>query len=292
MKLEDALRAEQDLLDACREDPGLWNLIQAEREWLLYGEACDPLSPRAPEHALKLLQRGIYLELWNEPLARIAAGARVMVAGGGTGRFAQVLAQRGLRVELVDASAAAVERARRHLGPEVPATVGDLTEPETLEQAAYDLVLAVEVPCYASDPGRVMRHLRAALRPGGTLLYSVEARPGALFADRDLASPAAVAAVLDDGAIILPGRKHVHYYTRAEAGVLAQAVGLSVLDVAGVCYVPDGPFGALVDAARLHDPRHVDELLALERRCRSHPLLSELPRAWAVTATAESRAGR
>jgi SAM-dependent methyltransferase len=285
MKIEEALQREQALLSACVSDPGLWNLIQAEREWALYGDACDPLSPTAPEHKLKILQRDLYLEVWSEPLSGIAPDARAMVAGGGTGRFAQALSRHGLRVELVDASPEAIRRARRHLGEAVPARVGDLSRPDTLDAGAYDLVLAVEVPCYASDPPRIMRHLRAALKPGGTLLFSVEARPGAVLADRDLASPTAVRAVLEDGMITLPGLKHVHYYTREEAGGLARDAGLSVQAVEGVCYVPDGPFGTLVDAARLDESSHVAQIRELERRCRAHPQLRDLPRAWAVTAT-------
>jgi SAM-dependent methyltransferase len=286
MNIEEAFRQAEILRTACQSDPGLWNLLQAEHEWALYGDACDPLSPAAPEHALKLLERDLYLDVWSPAFSTVAAGARVMVAGGGTGRFAQVLSRRGFRVELVDASPEAVRRARRHLGESVPVSVGDVSRPDTLARGAYDLLLAVEVACYATDPSRVMQQLRAALKPGGNLLFSVEARPGALLSDRDLSSPAAVRAVLDDGVVTLPGLKHVHYYTRDQARALAQAAGFSVLGVEGVCYVPDGPLGRLVDAARLHDPSHVEEILDVERRCRSHPVLRELPRAWAVTATA------
>jgi len=286
MNVEEALRRERELLSACASDPGLWNLVQAEREWALYGDACDPLSPTAPEHALKILQRDLYLELWADPLSRIRPNARVMIAGGGTGRFAQALSQCGFSIELVDASPAAVERAQRHLGAAVSVRVGDITSPETLARESYDLLLAVEVPCYATEPDRVMRHLRAAMRPGGTVLFSVEARPGALLADRDLASPLSAKAILDEGVVTLPGLKHVHYYTRTEAGELAVQAGLSVQSVEGVCYVPDGPFGGFIDAARMHDPMHMGQIRQLERQCRSHPLLRELPRAWAVTAVA------
>lgn len=286
MNIGEALQRVEALWSACEADPGLWNLLQAEHEWALYGDAFDPLSPAAPEHALKALERDIYLEIWSATLSRIEARARVMVAGGGTGRFAQVLSERGFRVELVDASPEAVRRARRHLGESVPATVGDISCPDTLARGAYDLVLAVEVPCYATDPSRVMQQLRAALKAGGTLLFSVEARPGAILSDRDLSSPTAVRAVLDDGVITLPGLKHVHYYTRAEARELAEKAGLSVEGVEGVCYVPDGPLGRLVDAARLQEPSHTEQIRDVERRCRNHPVLRELPRAWAVAAVA------
>jgi S-adenosylmethionine-dependent methyltransferase len=282
--IQEALQQAESIRDACASNPGLWNIVQAEHEWALHGDACDPLSPAAPERALKALQRDIYFEIWAEPLSRVSAGSRAMVAGGGTGRFAQVLAQRGFRVELVDASPEAVRRAQRHLGNSVPTSVGDLSHPGTLAPDAYDLLLAVEVPCYVTDPPRVMQHLRTALRSGGMMLFSVEARPGALLADRDLTSPDAVRAVLDEGVITLPGLKHVHYYTRAEAAELARNAGLSVLGVDGVCYVPDGPLGALLDAARLDEPAHVEQIRDIERRCRSHPSLRELPRAWAVAA--------
>jgi SAM-dependent methyltransferase len=286
MKVEEALRQADALRSACQSDPGLWNLLQAEHDWALYGDACDPLSPAAPERALKALQRDIYLDVWQAALAATAPGSRVMVAGGGTGRFAQPLAQRGLRVELVDASPEAVRRAAKHLGDSIPVRVGDLGLPETLAVAAYDLVLAVEVACYATDPARIMQHLRAAVKPQGTLLYSVEARPGALMSDRDLSSPRSFRQIMDTGRITLPGLKHVNYYTRAEAAQLAAEAGLTVQDVQGVCYVPDGPFNGFIDATHLDDPEHLRELMAIERHCRDHALLRELPRAWAVTAVA------
>lgn len=284
MKFEEALKQAEAIRSACQSDPGLWNLIQAEQEWLLYGDACDPLSPSAPEYALKALERDIYLEVWADALSQVPTGGRVMVAGGGTGRFAQALAQRGYAVELVDASPEAVRRARDHLGASVPVSVGDVSQPDTLARSTYDLVLAVEVACYATQPARVMEQLRAALKPGGVLLFSVEARPGALLADRDLASAEAMTAVLDDGVITLPGHKHVRYFTRTEAGALATGVGLSVQANEGVCYVPEGPLSALIDTGRLQDGPYVAQIMDIERRCRSHPLLRELPRAWAVTA--------
>jgi len=286
MSLDAALRHLEALQAACQSDPGLWNLVRAEQDWSLYGDACDPLSPAAPERLLKAFQRELYLEVWTPPLREIDAAATVLIAGGGTGRFADALGDRGWRIELIDASPEAVRRARTHLGDRASARVGDLTDPATLEVAKYDAVLAVEVPCYASNPAILMQALRRALRPGGMLLFSVEARPGALFADRDLGSPEAVHAVLGGGVVTLPGMKHVHYYTRDEARGLAEAAGFTVRAVDGVCYVPDGPFGALVDAARLGDREYADALRDLERRCRVDPLVNELPRAWAVAAVA------
>lgn len=262
----------------------MWNLLRAEQEWMLYGDSCDPLSPSAPERALKALQRKIYLDVWSNALSKVQRGARALVAGGGTGRFAQVLMDRGLRVELIDASPEATRRATQHLGAGAAVKLGDLTQPGLLEASAYDLILAVEVACYATQPEAVLRQLRTALGDGGTLLCSVEARPGALLADTDLNSPEAVFAVLDEGVVTLPGLKHVHYYTRQEAAELLRAGGLTVQSVEGVCYVPDGPFNRLIDATRLEDESHLAMLMAIERRCRSHPLLRELPRAWAVTA--------
>ena len=284
MKIEEALRQAAALRNVCRSDPGLWNLLKAEEEWALYGDACDPLSPNAPEHALKILQRNIYMDLWSSPLQSIPAGARVMVAGGGTGRFAAALQPRGFQIELVDASPEAVRRAHVHLGSSAATKVGDIASPETLPGDTYDLVLAVEVPCYASDPSRIMRQLATALRRGGTLLFSVEARPGALLADRDLSSPDSALALLDDGVVTLPGLKHVHYYSRSEAKALAEAAGLAVSEVEGVCYLPDGPLHKLIDASRLDDPAHIEQIREIERRCRAHPALRELPRAWAVVA--------
>lgn len=286
MKPAEALQRAAEIRSACAGDPGLWNLLQAEYEWALYGDACDPLSASAPERALKALQRDIYLEVWADRVATLPGKARILVAGGGTGRFAQILVRGDYRIDLVEISPEAARRARRHLGSTVRVTNADVSEHGALEAAAYDLVLAVEVACYASEPRQIMDELRNALRPGGTLLFSVEARPGALLADRDLASPRAFQAVMTDGLITLPGLKHVHYYTRAETIELAEQSGFAVQAIEGVCYVPDGPFHALVDAARLEDREHREQLLEVERRCRQDALLRELPRAWAAVASA------
>jgi SAM-dependent methyltransferase len=285
MTVEEALKQFDALRQACDADPGLWNILAAEQEWARYGDACDPLSPHAPERELKALQRDIYLEVWGAALAKLLPRASALAAGGGTGRFAQALVARGYRVELVDISPEAVRRAREHLGPPVPCRVGDIAEPGVLRAGAFDLVMAVEVACYATEPARVMSALANALRPGGALLYSVEASPGALLGDSDLTAPESAVAILDEGVVTLPGMKHVSYYTRQQAAQLGIEAGLAVSSVEGVCYVPDGPLRSLVDGARLSDPAHLDLLRSVERRCREHPALRELPRAWAVTAT-------
>ena len=172
MDIDEALRRARELHEACRSDPGLWNILRAEQEWALYGDACDPLSPSAPEFALKALQRDIYLEIWSSFLARIPAGARRWWPVAERAALRVRWRTRKLRVELVDASPEAVRRARRHLGDAAIANVGDVSRPNVLERGAYDLVVAVEVACYATDPTRVMNQLGAALRSAGILLFS------------------------------------------------------------------------------------------------------------------------
>ncbi|HVA36813.1 MAG TPA: class I SAM-dependent methyltransferase [Candidatus Dormibacteraeota bacterium] len=102
-------------------------------------------------------------------------------AGGGEGRHALWLARRGVEVELIDASAAAVERVgdrARAEGLPLTACMADLRswEPERV----YDAVLAAIV-LHAFKVERaadVAARLRRAVAPGGYLYLSVHVAGG------------------------------------------------------------------------------------------------------------------
>jgi SAM-dependent methyltransferase len=86
--------------------------------------------------------------------------------GCGHGRFARLLAGRGLKVDAIDTDAAAVEVARTMPGPSVRYEHADVTRAE-LAPGQYDYV-----SCLASIhhvPFETVTRLRESLAPGGVL---------------------------------------------------------------------------------------------------------------------------
>ena len=110
-----------------------------------------------------------YLEEWLPRLPRNRARrARALDVACGAGRNALRLAEAGYRVDAMDISAVAIERARRSAaerGLEVDWIVADL-ENAAIPEGTYDLVVVVR---YLHRP--LCARLCAALRDGGFLLY-------------------------------------------------------------------------------------------------------------------------
>ena len=141
-----------------------------------------------------------------------------------------------------------------------------------LELAPVDLVVAAEVLCYVEDPARVLANLRALLRPGGRLLFSVEARWGwALAYD----SPAELLpALLGDGVVHVEGDRWVRTFEEADLRALLGDAGWEIEELLPTHYIPSGPFD---DAA---GTLSVEEVLAWEARLRAHPVTRAWNRAW------------
>lgn len=109
----------------------------------------------------------------------LAAGARLLDAGCGTGQFALEFAARGCLVTAIDVSPEMIARARAHGAQreiEVEWRVGDLTRLAD-DDAGYDAVLARVSLQFVPDPLAALQELGRVLRPGGRLFVSV---PGAL----------------------------------------------------------------------------------------------------------------
>jgi SAM-dependent methyltransferase len=102
-------------------------------------------------------------------LALLPDGGRCLDLGGGEGRNAVFLAQRGWSVVMVDAALAGVARARRRaLAESVPlaAVVADLDEGAlAIAESSLDLVLMVNFHEHSA-----VKAAGAWLRPGGALL--------------------------------------------------------------------------------------------------------------------------
>ncbi|GAP13354.1 methylase [Longilinea arvoryzae] len=100
-------------------------------------------------------------------LLAIFQGARVLDAGGGTGRVAQMLAKEGARLTVADMSQGMLRQAE-HKGGLKPtrAAVERLPFPD----ASFDRVLMVDALHHVRDPQQTVNELFRVLRPGGRLV--------------------------------------------------------------------------------------------------------------------------
>ncbi len=94
----------------------------------------------------------------------------VLDLGCGTGSLSLLAAEQGHRITGVDRSPAMVALAREKLaGRDAVFLLGDAASPPVGEER-YDAVLVRHVLWTLPEPGRVLRHWRDLLRPGGRLV--------------------------------------------------------------------------------------------------------------------------
>lgn len=105
----------------------------------------------------------------------VAPAPSVLEIGIGTGRIALPLADSGVRVAGIDVARAMIARLRARR-PELPIAIADATH-LPFGSAAFDAVLFVHVLHLLADPAGALRAARAALHPGGRLLYGRQEFP-------------------------------------------------------------------------------------------------------------------
>jgi SAM-dependent methyltransferase len=131
----------------------------------------------------------VSLELHKRFQSRwVHAGDRVLEVGAGPGRFTIELAQLGARILVSDISPRQLDLNRDRVAAAgyEDAVEGrqllDVTDLSSLERASFDVVTAFGGPLsYVFErAGEALDELLAAVRPGGTVLFSVMSRWGSI----------------------------------------------------------------------------------------------------------------
>ncbi len=107
----------------------------------------------------------------------VAFGERVLDVGTGRGRFALHFAGRGAQVVAVDLNPDMLEIARHNadelgLAERLRICPGSAEDLEALGEPAFDLVSCMELFDHLPELGAALRSMRAALRPGGRLVFT------------------------------------------------------------------------------------------------------------------------
>ncbi len=169
--------------------------------------------------------------------------ARVLDAGGGTGRWTVVLAQLGYAVTLTDISQGMLDVARTKieaagLADRVTILHQDIRNMSALSADSFDLVLAEGDPVsYCEDHAAAINELARIARVGAHVIVSVDSRISALFNLNELDFDAAAATLRTgqmkwrgaDEALVYP----IHAFTIPELAGLFEANGLRVVRVLG-----------------------------------------------------------
>ncbi len=275
----------------CSERPGLWNVVAYEREWDQYASYFDFLDTQSPNYALKRFQCMLYMEHIRPFLdTKVPHGACVLDAGGGVGRFSDELIGRGYTIYLVDTSEKALKCAVRHFEEKgytaYRLLLADAAQLEDIPDNYFQATFAIELICYCTEPARVVQELRRVTAPGGVMFFSVEGKYGSLLADTKVQCEH-FETIMDEGALLRKQDVFVRYFTDEELKALLEQCGLTVMQLSGTHYVPDGILHRFVNERGLGDQAAEQEIMAIERRCSTDPVLRPLARAWIAVCTKE-----
>jgi 2-polyprenyl-6-hydroxyphenyl methylase/3-demethylubiquinone-9 3-methyltransferase len=246
----------------------------ARAGWVDHPEYMDFLDPGSPVFALKALERDLQLHHW----ARWLDAGTVLDVGCGIGRFTCALLDRGAVVHAIDPDLESLRRCAWHSAGRAGSLDLHWSSAHVLPRLEVDLAVAAEVLCYVPDAVGALRAIASRVRPGGTVLLSMEARWG-WAASQDAPAASIHAALSGTGVVALPGDRWVKTYEADDVEELCAAAELEVVSLVASHWIPDGP---LEDTA----PADLDlpTLIALEDRCREHPVWGPLHRLWSCAA--------
>jgi SAM-dependent methyltransferase len=190
----------------------------------------------------------VEFEVTTAMVARhLPASGRILDIGGGPGRYAAWLADRGYRVTLADLTPALLDIARSRIcrDPDRAGALDEITEADARDlsrwpDGSFDAVLALGPFYHLTDPNDrelAVREVIRVVRPGGVIFVALMpwlgfVRRTIAVADerRHLADPAFVAALRDHGVFTndVPGRFTHGYGVRpAEVVPFFESYGLA-----------------------------------------------------------------
>lgn len=282
MDLYEAIRKIEKI---CRNDPELWNLLAYELQWIQNPKSMNFLDRDSPNHWLKILETEIYMDVISRHLRNLRKGAKVLDAGGGIGRFSIPLSRMGFDVTLVDYSERSLEEALKHARREkrrIKTVFADL-RCLPFDSGEFDALIAIESICYSTSPERVLRELTRVLRRDGLMIISVEGKYGGMIANRSVGVED-LPKVLSVEKFTAPADVHVEYFTEDKLRDFLEKQGLSVVEICGSHYIPDGIFHHILDEGRLHDGNYRRKVRKLEEILRRDEVIGKLARAWIAIA--------
>ena len=159
-------------------------------------------------------------------LALVGSNKRVLELGPAAGHVTRALVANGCRVVAIEVEAEAATFLHEVTERVI---VGDLSDPAVVAAAIdderFDVVLGGDVLEHLSDPLRVLRACRAALKPGGYVVLSL---PNIAHADVKLQLLAGRFRYRESG---LLDRTHLHFFTLESIQELVHDAGLVVVDL-------------------------------------------------------------
>lgn len=171
-------------------------------------------------------------------------GAPILDAGGGTGIWSIELAKMGYRVMLTDISEGMLAKARENvsllgLGYLVEIRNSDILDMPEFDDGSFAMIVCEGDPLsYCGDHDQAMREMARVLKPGGTLVASVDNRVSGLNWLRD-ADADTVERYLETGDVMIPldrpedQRYRCHTFTPTELRELFESNGLTVERIIG-----------------------------------------------------------
>ena len=157
-------------------------------------------------------------------------GARVLDLGCAGGFMSEAIAKRGGRVSGIDPAAKAIEAARAHAvaeGLDIRYDVG-VGESLPYDDAAFDIVVCVDVLEHVSELSEVIAEVARVIRPGGTFCVdTINRNPLARFA---------AITVAEDVLGLLPKGTHdpAMFVKPAELRALLREAGFDVGELVGL----------------------------------------------------------
>ena len=247
----------------------------ARQAWTDNPSWMDFLDLSSPIRDLKVAERDLYLHHWAPWLE----ADRYLDVGCGIGRFTSALMDRNASVWGVDADLESLRRCAWHAVNRPGALDLHWSSINALPDVEVDVAICVEVLCYVPKAREALRNIVARVRPGGTVLLSVEARWG--WAASEDAPAGGIDRALDgDGVVHIPGDRWVQTYRQADVEALMTHAGLRVESVVPMMYLTDGPLERVMPQSA-----SIEDLVALEARCRAHRVWGPMNRIWSAAGT-------